>query len=297
MDWKGKRVLVTGGSGMIGSVLVKRLIENGAEVTNLSRSVVGENSIQVNISLFSELQQALRGKQFEAVYHLAAAGINPLKDKDISLELVNIEGTRNLLTVLEELEPCPVSIAGSWTEYGLIPGGVMNENDECNPASPYGKSKLAATRLACDWAKKNNRPLTVLRLFSVYGKGEGKHRLGPRVYAALKAGRPPELSNADFKRDFVYISDVVEAFVRSAQLKESGLILNVGTGQAVSLIEFLNLFQRYLKINIEPVLGECTPRPWDVPSAQADLTISRDMLNWIPDIPLSEGLEKAIRDY
>ncbi|MFH2231645.1 MAG: NAD-dependent epimerase/dehydratase family protein [Patescibacteria group bacterium] len=295
MNWNDKSVLVTGGSGMIGSFLVDRLKELGAKVTSLSRS--SDTSLSVDLNSLADLKSALADKNFDVVYHLASAGVNPKKDQGVDLIKVNVESTRNLLTVLEDLKSCPVITAGSWTEYGVIEGGVVREDYECKPTSPYGESKLECTKLCCEWAKQNNRPLTVLRLFSVYGEGELAQRLGPSVYKALKEGRSPELTNPDFKRDFVYISDVVDAFIKASDLKEPGLILNIGTGKAESLAEFVEIMQSAMGTNIQPIKSNSEARPWDVPVVQADLTKCQNMLNWIPDVSLSEGIGQALKDY
>lgn len=297
MDWKNKNVLVTGGSGWIGSALVQRLKILGANVTSLSRSGRGSEALQADLTSPEDLKRALHGKRFDTVYHLASAGVNPTKDQGIDVMQANVQGTKNLLFVLEQLDPCPIIVAGSWTEYGISPSGIMSEDQVCHPTSPYGKSKLAATELACEWARQNNRPLTVLRLFSVYGEGESAHRLGPNVYTTLMAGRPPELSNPDFKRDFIHISDVVEAFIQAAELAEPGLIVNVGTGRAVSLAEFVEMMQKVMGTNIAPVISQQTARPWDVPVIQADLTINHKVLNWIPKVSLEDGIKRAVQDF
>lgn len=297
MDWKNKNVLVTGGSGWIGSALVRRLKILGANVTSLSRSGRGSEALQADLTSPEDLKRALAGKKFDVVYHLATAGVNPTRDQNVDLMQSNVAGVKNLLSVLKEAEPCPIVVAGSWTEYGISPSGIMSESQICHPTSPYGKSKLAATELACEWARQNNRPLTVLRLFSVYGEGEATNRLGFSACAALSAGRPPELSNPDFKRDFIHISDVVEAFLQAAELAEPGLIVNVGTGRAISLAEFVAIIQKIMGTNIQPIIGQQGARPWDVPVIQADLTINHKVLNWTPKISLEDGVKRAVQDF
>ncbi len=297
--WSGKRVLVTGATGTIGSRLVERLNGEGAIVYPLSRSARGLRAFRVNLANAEEVQGAFRGFEFDAVFHLAAAGVRPDRNTTVD-ELIksNAEGTMNLLAALEALPECPVVVAGSWTEYGVTSGGTMRENDPCNPNSPYGKSKLASTRAAQEWAKRTGRPLTVFRFFSVCGGSEGENRLGPAVYRALMSDTSPTLSNPDFERDFIHVDDVVDAMMSTHNFRGAGEIMNIGTGVSTSLIEFVQHMQERLdKRHIEPRVEPSEGRPWDVPVSRAAVDRAEMKFGWRTTTTLPELIEKLIRDY
>jgi CDP-4-dehydro-6-deoxyglucose reductase, E1 len=288
--WSGKTVLVTGASGFIGTPLVAELRRLGATVVPLTLPPGDQGSISADITDADALKRGLEGKRFDAVFHLAVAGANPNDPQ--SLFRVNAEGTEHLLAALEALPPCPVVVAGSWTEYGAAPTGTMTEETLCTPQSPYGISKLSSTLTAVAWAKRLGRPLTVLRLFSVYGAGEAAHRLGPTVAAAFKAGQAPRLSSPESERDFVCIDDVVSAFIRAADLKECGRILNVGTGVGTTLRAFVDEIRRRLGSSIEPEWGASVLRPWDVPAVRADIQSLKTVMGWVPEIDVHEGIRR-----
>lgn len=292
MNWNGKTALVTGASGFVGSTLVRMLRERGATVVPLSRRAEPD-AIQADLTDFASLTKALDGRTFDAVFHLAAAGVNP-KEPVLSLIHVNAEGTENLLKALESLPVCPIVVAGSWTEYGASQSGVYAEDMMCAPMSAYGVSKLASTLFATSWSVQQRRPLTVLRLFSVYGPGEQEYRLGPAMIKAFREGRAPSIGFPDNTRDFVYVEDVADAFIRAVDLKTSGTILNVGTGIGTSIRAFVDEIRRAMGTAIEPIHGVEQPRPWDVPASQADVRRLEAMLAWKPMTSLEKGIERTL---
>lgn len=297
--WQGKRVLVTGATGAIGSRLTERLEREGAIVTKMSKRSGGEGYLHVDLSDPAAVDAALSGRAFDAVFHLAAAGVTPGADGMEHLMRQNALGTENLLAALRELPACPVVVAGSWTEYGPARSadGFMHEDDPCQPLSPYGMAKLASTRAAQAWARREGRPLTVLRFFHVVGGNEPQNRFGPTVVRALLRHERPKLFDPAMRRDFVHVDDVVEAMLRAAALREQGAIMNVGTGIATSLHEFVSAIQTQLGTSIEPEIVAGTGRPWDVPVARASVERIETALGWKPRPMLQDLIPKLLREY
>jgi len=297
MDWNGKRILVTGATGMIGKHLVERLQREGAIVYSLARRAHGTHVVTTDLSDIVATRAALRDMSFDTVFHLAASGVHPGASQPSDVMRVNAGGTENLLAVLEEMPECPVVVAGSWTEYGATADGVMREESVCTPASPYGISKLASTLAARAWSLRTGRPLTILRFFSVIGEGELPSRLGPAVFRALVSGHPPQLVDPASERDFVDVRDVVEALIRAASLRESGVILNVGTGISTSIGDFVATMQRHLGTDISPAINPSTSRPWDVPVSRASTEKLEAALGWKPSITLEHMMPDLIRHF
>lgn len=289
-----KRILVTGGNGFIGSAFVRRLESEGCSVTVLSRKARRPSDLSVDLGDAAAVMQALAGRVFDSVFHLAGAGVNPAGDKGASLMQVNAKGTEHLLTALESLPPCPVVVAGSWTEYGLSETGIMRETDACHPLSAYGESKLASTLFACAWAKRLHRPLVVLRFFNVWGPGELPHRLGASFVRAFAAGERPRGGNPDLRRDFVHLDDAVEALVRAANVDAIGEVINVGTGIATSLRDFGEALRRAFGTDVQPEWNGSSDRPWDVPVACASTEKCERLLRWKPSIRLEDRLAEIV---
>lgn len=290
-----KKILVTGGTGLIGSALIRRLKEEGALTADLSLSNFAGNEMPIDLISRDSIKKALSGKKFDMVFHLAAAGASPDGGKNQSLFRTNAEGTENLLLVLEEMPPCPLVAAGSWTEYGNSKSGVMNENDSCHPLSLYGISKLSATLLVSAWAKKTSRPAAVARFFNVYGPGEAAERLTPTLVGAYSQNQSPVLSNPDLRRDFIYVADIVEALLRIARLNLCGEIINVGTGRSLSLFEYDKIVRSVFNTKAEPIWNAALPKPWDVPAACADIGKLERLLNWSPAFSVQQALQNFLR--
>jgi nucleoside-diphosphate-sugar epimerase len=292
MNWQAKRILVTGGSGFIGSALMRRLAAEGAEVVELARTP-GRGKRVADLRNLASLQEALAGERFDAVFHLAAAGTGPgVATADVFS--VNVLGTDHLLTALRPLETGRIVVAGSWTEYGSH-DERFGEQLACEPRSPYGISKLASTLLSVAWAKAQNRPLTVARLFQVFGPGEAVHRLLPTLVKAACEGAAPALGSPDVVRDLVSVEQAVEGMLRLAELDQVGEVVNVGTGEPISIREIVERVRVASGSLPEPTWGSSAPRPWDVPRAVADVSKLRRLTGWVPDRTMDAFLEAQFR--
>ena len=285
---------MTGGHGFIGSHLVKRLRAEGSIVTILGRHCSHETDLVADLGSREATLNVLQGLTFDAVFHLASSGINPETDGTVSLLHTNAEGTENLLAALEQRPACPIVVAGSWTEYGRIPGGTMHEGDACAPRSVYGISKLASTLISTAWATRQDRPLSVLRFFNVWGPGEPAHRLGPSIVHAFQQGQRPRLGDPTFRRDFVHVDDVVEALLLAAGCHSVGEIYNVGTGVSRSLEEIVGLIRTASGTGLDAEWHTSTPRTWDVEIAQASTEKFRSHFGWTPTIRFEDRVHELL---
>jgi nucleoside-diphosphate-sugar epimerase len=212
-------------------------------VTTLSRApakILGTYAhLTVDIGDREEIRRAIRELEPNAILHAASLGVIE-KVELLEMLRINAVGTDNLLAAAKSLKARPpVVIAGSGYEYAPQ-SRPLTEYDPIRPASPYGISKAAATFCAASYSAEI--PITVLRIFNVYGPGERVPRLLPYIVENAKSGKPIELTSCEQVRDFVYVRDIASLFWRALECPPVDgqlRILNAGSGMAVRLKEFV----------------------------------------------------------
>jgi len=282
----GKRVLVTGGSGFVGSAIVRRLAASGADVASLSRSgnaPEGVTGIAADIAKAADVSQALAQFRPSIVIHATAAGTAGTASVEEMIQ-TNVLGTQSVLEACRAHRPESLIVLGSWTEYGPMPEGVaaVTEDAPTQPASTYGVTKRTATMLTRAWAAEHRIPTTILRLASVFGPGEAAHRLLPTLAQAAKTAIAPSLGDPETVRDFIHVEDVVDAILEAALHPSHGATYNVGSGEGRSVRELVDLFRATHHAFPEPHWSSHAPRPWDIPRWVADVTAIQAALHWKP---------------
>lgn len=225
------------------------------------------------------------------IYHCATYGGYHFQADVEKMVRVNIGGTVNLLEACSEHGFNCFINTGSSSEYG-IKNRPMKETDVPEPANSYGASKAAATIFCQQFARKNNLPIVTLRLFSPYGYFDDPRRLFSSVILSLLDGKIPELSSPRSVRDFVFIDDVIKAYVESTIHinKVRGGIVNIGSGKQSSVGETVDLLVRLHGMKSKVGWGVvCNPRV--EPSCWvADISKSNRILGWKPNVKLAAGL-------
>ncbi|AKT37131.1 NAD-dependent epimerase/dehydratase family protein [Chondromyces crocatus] len=221
-----RSALVTGATGFIGSALCRRLVAEGVRTVALVRAesaverLAGLDVTVVRTDTFERdaLRAALRGvDEVEAVFHLAAYGVHPdQRDAGRMIE-GNIAFVAGLLSALEGRPMQRFLFAGTCSEYGPVAEPErLTESSPVAPRSIYGAAKAAASLFGAALARTLALPFVTLRLFGVYGPGEGEHRLVPYLVRCLQRGETPTLTGGEQVRDLTFVDDVVEALVTAA---------------------------------------------------------------------------------
>lgn len=288
-DWTTCRALVTGATGYIGRHLVRRLAAMGCEVHAVSREPLaglpdGLSGHAVDLTDHTAVAELVRTERPDVVYHLAGL-VSGGREPELVLPTLraNLLTTVHLLDVATEFDGMRVVLAGS-----------IEEVAELCSVSPYATAKRSATAYARLYHQLWNVPVTVLRIAMVFGPGEQEpRRLLPYVTACAMTGERPRLGSGDRLVDWVYIDDVVDAFVATASSERApGAVLDIGSGTPVSINDTIHLLLDVLDRPVRPEFGALPDRPFDAPQ-RADIRPAARVLGWRPQVSLEEGLRRT----
>ncbi len=303
-EFRSIPVLITGAEGFIGSHLTRRLAGEGARVSalvrpgaDLSRLAGLKDKIEIHpldIRKAEPLARMAESSRPRLIFHLAAVTDPSRSPEGFDRCLaVNFTGTLNLLRALENIEYDRLIAACTAEVYGRNPA-PFREDMLPDPVSPYSLSKAAATLLCRNWAAAYGCPVTVLRLFLVYGPGQGKEHFLPQLIESALAEKPFRMTPGEQTREYTYISDAVEGFIRAARRGPAGEVVNLGSGEEISLRELVELVGKVLgrEVSLDP---EFLPyRENEIRRLVGDHSRARRLLGWRPLIGLEEGIRRTI---
>ena len=317
MDWNTCRVYVTGASGIVGSWTVKNLLKEGAYVvalihdsdpqTELFRTGIVNQIAVVNGCLedYATQERAINEHEIDTVFHLGAQPIvstalrNPLPTFES-----NIRGTWNLL------EACRVHgklvrrivVASSDKAYGEADQLPYTEEMPVNGKHPYDVSKSCTDLLAMSYAHTYDMPVSIARCGNIYGGGDlNWSRIVPgTIQSLLKNQRPIIRSDGKFIRDYIYVEDVVSAYMSMASAVQSsdahGQAFNFSPETQVTVIEIVRTIQKLMRrMDLEPEILDTVKA--EIRDQYLDSGKARRLLGWTPRYSLEQGLAKTIAWY
>ena len=294
---------VTGGAGLVGSHIVKRLVSDGHNVTvidNLSRGskanlegVCGKiDFVDMDIRERDGLKRTLRDT--DGVFHQAALAYVPSSYEDgDEYRQVNVAGTENVFQIGLELG-IKIVYASSSTVYGDIRRVPVREDYARRPISPYGTTKLEAEFSAERYVKRGAQ-IVALRYFNVIGRGRRPAYSGVayRFLEQLKNGRPPIIhGNGSQIKDFVFVNDVVRANLAAMMGGVRNGFFNIGSGRPISVADLARLMISISGSSLKPKYGK--PRPGDAQMCVAEISKADRLLDWRPSIVLEDGLRDLL---
>lgn len=299
-----KRVLITGSTGFVGANLTMELLRQGHEVHSILRQtsnqwriadILSEMNIHwLDLSSAQAVQAAVQEIRPQVVFHLATYGGYPVQQDEQKIIETNIAGTANLLAAAKKAKPDCFVNAGTSSEYG-IKEKAMNETDLLQPLSFYGASKAFSTLLCSVAWLADGMPTVTLRLFSPYGYFEEPTRLVPYVTQCFLKGEQPSLASPKSVRDFVFIEDVVEAFLLASKTENAfGEIINIAGGKQQTVGKVVELLHELCNAKTEPRWQAAKPRANEPKKWVADIAKAKKLLGWKPKHALQQGLQKTV---
>ncbi len=294
----GMPVVVTGGTGFIGSHLVRRLVAEGARVTVFTRHTADRRRIRdvlesidlrdVDIRTFSVVSNEMDRLHPEVVFHLGAEGVtDPYLSHHLALR-TNLDGTINTVRAAAKAGARRIIQTGTSHEYGDLAA-----EGRLDPISPYAASKVAAWAFSHMYHRTMGWPIVSLRLFQVYGPGHHGTLIPSAIEAGLNGHVFPTTPGEQI-RDWVYVDDVVEAYIRAALADGvDGETIDIGTGTGTSVREVVELIFSHFA-DARPHIGALPYRPGEVWSQVARTETAKSKLGWEATTPLAEGLRRTI---
>lgn len=298
-----KQCLVTGGAGFIGSHLVEALIKQGHRVTvidnfsngrerNLEGSSKSGNLLVIRADISDNSSIASHFEGIDWVFHLAAlADIVPSIQKPLEYHQANVNGTISVLEAARKSGINRFVYAASSSCYGIPDIYPTPESASIRLMYPYALTKYLGEQYVLHWFQTYNLPVVSLRLFNVYGprsRTSGTYGAVFGVFLAQKlAGKPFTIvGDGTQTRDFTYVTDVAEAFIKAAESDIRGEIYNVGSGGTYSVNELIG----YLGGPVEYI----PKRPGEPDCTFADISRITTQLGWKPKVSFQEGVHRML---
>lgn len=301
----GKKILVTGGAGFIGSNLVEELVRLGNRVTVIDNLVSGSKDnlvpfpevrfIENDIRDSEAVMKAVEGN--EIVFHLAASVGNKRSiDNPMTDASVNVLGTLNLLEAARKNGVCKIVVSSSAGIFGELKTMPIREDHPLEPDTPYGCTKLCEEKLSLAYAKLYPLEVVCLRYFNVFGPNQRYDAYGNAipifVFRMLK-GEPIYIyGDGEQTRDFVNVNDVVKANILAASASGVSGAFNIASGTSITINRLVELILSHG--NGRSVIEHLGRRQGDVMHSLADISKAREILGYLPNVAIEEGLRKYI---
>ena len=297
------RYVVTGGAGFIGSHITEKLVERSDIVTVIDNMNTGKeknlesvkgkiNFIKADILDVDLLEDVT--KDVDGVFHQAAlASVQDSFDKPDEYHNVNVNGTENILK-LSKKYGFKVVYASSSSVYGNPTRIPIKESDEKIPINPYAETKLKKEELAIRYSEMGVKVIG-LRYFNVFGKGQSKEYAGvlKLFLERIRDELSPKINGDGTQfRDFVHVSDVVNANIMSMDSDVDYRFFNVGTNTSITILDLAKTIIEYSGLDIEPTFGPALNG--DVHGTVANIDLIKKEIGWKPTIMLVDWIKDII---
>jgi len=301
---------VTGGAGFIGSHLVDHLVDAGHDVIvldNFSTGKIGNLSHSRGRPNFELAKADIRRiprsvvkrlKKVDRVCHLAAVtSVQKSVMDPVSTTEVNVTGTLNVLEAAKALKAERVVFSSSAAVYGTPRAYPISETASISPISPYGASKAASELYLGSFEENHGIETLSLRFFNVYGPRQAASQYSGVISIFTRKAlqqKPLQIyGDGSQTRDFIYVSDVVDATVAALERNPQSRVFNIASGREITILELAKTIQKIIQTQSELVLYP--PRSGDVARSLADVTKARNELGFTAGTPMEDGLSTTIQ--
>ena len=299
-----EKILILGGNGFIGIHLIRKLRDIGFECFSLSLNKLDKNNkedkihyLYADISDYSELTKVIGQNKYDYVINLSGyVDHRNFSDGGIHVLNTHFGGLLNLLKIIDLDYVKKIIQIGSSDEYGNI-NSPQNEAMREEPISPYSLGKLACTNLLRMLYVSEKLPIVIVRLFLVYGEGQGFNRFLPQIIKGCLKNEAFPTSEGNQIRDFCYVSDIVDGIIATIKSDQvNGHILNLASGKPIKI---KNVIRKVVDIigSGNPRFGEKEYRSKENLSLYADISKAQKLISWKPKINFDLGLKKTIDYY
>jgi UDP-glucose 4-epimerase len=309
-DLTQAKVLVTGGTGFIGSHLVRRLVNDGVEVhtvTSTVSSVVPPRLVEVNdqITLHeanlcdrSALDRLAEHIRPTHVFHLGAfTHVGKSWGRVDECVQTNVQGTVNLLQALDRVGYERFVNVGTSEIYGDV-DVPFREDGPVRPISPYAVSKHAGEEFCRMFHEGRGWPIVRVRPFNAYGPMQSPDRVIPEIIVRGLRHQTLKMTQGRQTREFNYVEDLVDGLVRAATVDGiDGELFNLGHGEEVTMRDLAETVLDVVQTTVRPEYGGLPDRPTEIWRMYADATKAREGLGWEPRWSLREGLATTVAWY
>ena len=309
-------IMVTGCAGFIGSHVVDRLLSSGKNVVgvdnfdsfynpsikmkNIEPNLDDNNFVfyRADIRDKAEMDSIFEDNDIEVIIHLAArAGVRPSIQDPLLYEDVNIKGTLNLLELSKEYGIKNFVFASSSSVYGVNEKVPFSESDMVERSiSPYAASKKACETYCYTYHHLYDIPVVCLRFFTVYGPRQRPEMAIHKFTRLIDNGQEIEMyGDGTSKRDYTYITDIVDGIVAAVDKRSGYEIINLGDSKVVELQYLISLIEENLGKKAQ--IKKMPVQPGDVPITYADISKAQTLFGYAPEIGIEEGIKNFVEWY
>ena len=307
-----KKVLITGGTGFIGSHLAELCVEKGFNVIAFDRYNPNNhwgwleeskynNDIEVilgDVRDYDSVSKAMSG--CSAVFHLAALiGIPYSYNSPLAYIRTNVEGTYNILEAAKNLKMEQVLITSTSETYGTAQYTPIDEKHPLVGQSPYSATKIAADQLAISYYRSFNLPVKIVRPFNTYGPRQSARAIIPTVISQILDGaKDIKVGNISPTRDLTFVKDTTAGFLAIYHSAgHYGEVTNIGMNEEISIGDLINMIASIMEVSINIIQDDyrIRPRNSEVDQLLCDNRKLKNIMKWIPQYDLNSGLKDTIR--
>lgn len=284
LRYKGKKALVTGSNGFVGRSLVEALKDEGADVIEFD---IANGQDITDWNIIESLEKV------DIVFHLAAIVFVPYAwENPQEVYNVNVLGTLNILEYCRNNDVKKMVLASSYI-YGPPEYLPVDEKHPLNPNNPYSRSKLLSEKLCKAYHDDYGLNCIIIRPFNIYGKGQNESFLIPKIIKQLPNGKIT-LKDPNPKRDFIFLDDIIEAYILSGLAEIDYEAINIGSGKSYSIKEIAD---KIVELHGNPIDVSYSneARKNEILDVVADIRKARVVLGWEPKFSLEKGLSEIVQ--